>query len=61
MFPQNVARYYDEPPDQTAALDRAVCKNCGAEGEHKTSACPIQIVNTCCFFIVLCLIFLCSA
>ncbi|KAF8812458.1 hypothetical protein BYT27DRAFT_7182901 [Phlegmacium glaucopus] len=44
---RNVQRYYDEPPDQTAALDRTVCKNCGAEGEHKTSACPVQICLTC--------------
>ena len=48
-FPQNVPRYYDGPPDQTAALDRTVCKHCGAEGEHKTSACTIQIVNSFCF------------
>ena len=45
MFPQNVPRYYDQLPDQTAALDRTVCKNCGAEGEHKTSACQVQIVS----------------
>lgn len=45
-FPQNVQRYYDEPPDERAALDRTVCKNCGAEGEHKTSACTVKIVSS---------------
>ncbi|KAF8165372.1 hypothetical protein B0H34DRAFT_235944 [Crassisporium funariophilum] len=44
---RDTLRYYDEPPSKVAALDRTVCKNCGAEGEHKTSACPNQICLTC--------------
>jgi len=39
-------RYYDEPQDEAAVISRTVCKNCGAEGQHKTSACPVQIVRS---------------
>ncbi|PPQ73548.1 hypothetical protein CVT26_010358 [Gymnopilus dilepis] len=40
-------RYYDDAPDENVTTRRTVCKNCGAEGEHKTSACPVQICLTC--------------
>jgi hypothetical protein len=36
-------RYFDEV-DQDNKPTRFVCKNCGAEGEHKTIDCPVQIV-----------------
>ncbi|CAA7259740.1 unnamed protein product [Cyclocybe aegerita] len=44
---QTTIRYYNDPPSEAKTLDRTVCKNCGAEGEHKTSACPVQICLTC--------------
>ncbi|KAF8913876.1 hypothetical protein CPB84DRAFT_1840661 [Gymnopilus junonius] len=40
-------RYYDDFSSDTAIINRTVCKNCGAEGQHKTSACPVQICLTC--------------
>ncbi|KJA24656.1 hypothetical protein HYPSUDRAFT_482111 [Hypholoma sublateritium FD-334 SS-4] len=44
---KHMLRYYDEPKDESVVLNRTVCKNCGAEGDHKTSACTIQICLTC--------------
>ncbi|PPQ63869.1 hypothetical protein CVT24_009495 [Panaeolus cyanescens] len=44
---KGITRYFETPPDASATLTRTVCKNCGAEGEHKTSACPVQICLTC--------------
>ncbi|KAF8974755.1 hypothetical protein BDZ97DRAFT_1775256 [Flammula alnicola] len=44
---KHILRYYDDIPSESAVLNRTVCKNCGAEGEHKTSACPVQICLTC--------------
>ncbi|KAF9009090.1 hypothetical protein BDQ17DRAFT_1275502 [Cyathus striatus] len=40
-------RYFEEKPTEESKLNRTVCKNCGAEGEHKTSACPVLICLTC--------------
>lgn len=42
---KHIHRYYDEPLDETAILGRTVCKNCGEEGQHKTSACTVLIVS----------------
>ncbi|KDR83768.1 hypothetical protein GALMADRAFT_671498 [Galerina marginata CBS 339.88] len=44
---KHTMRYYEDLPTETTTLSRTVCKNCGAEGEHKTSACPVQICLTC--------------
>ncbi|GLB33786.1 putative zinc finger protein [Lyophyllum shimeji] len=44
---KNVLRYYDEPVMESTKPSRTVCKNCGAEGEHKTAACPVLICLTC--------------
>lgn len=30
---------------QAAKPTKTVCKNCGAEGEHKTHECPVLIVS----------------
>ncbi|TFK43553.1 hypothetical protein BDQ12DRAFT_731560 [Crucibulum laeve] len=46
-FVLEVTRYFDEPPDEAKKMNRTVCKNCGAEGEHKTSECPVLICLTC--------------
>lgn len=44
-----VIRYFDDPAEtaetKTAKATRIVCKNCGAEGEHKTWECPVIIVS----------------
>ncbi|KAH9482625.1 hypothetical protein JR316_0004725 [Psilocybe cubensis] len=44
---KHTLRYFDDTPNEAIALNRTVCKNCGAEGEHKTSACPVMICLTC--------------
>lgn len=44
---RTLVRYYESPPTPASVLTRSVCKNCGAEGEHKTSACPVLICLTC--------------
>ncbi|KAF9058237.1 hypothetical protein BJ165DRAFT_1398354 [Panaeolus papilionaceus] len=46
---QGITRYFDDPADLNAAAQsrRTVCKNCGAEGEHKTAACPVRICLMC--------------
>lgn len=49
---QHITRYYDEAPNEAAAISRTVCKNCGAEGDHKTSACTVMIVSACAFALV---------
>ncbi|KAL6307200.1 hypothetical protein BKA93DRAFT_728235 [Sparassis latifolia] len=38
-------RYFDQPEDEekVAKPTKIVCKNCGAEGEHKTYQCPVLI------------------
>ena len=45
-----VVRYFDDPAEvaelKAAKATRTVCKNCGAEGEHKTWECPVIIVST---------------
>lgn len=38
-------RYFDEHADDTKP-SKFVCKNCGAEGQHKTYECPVQIVRS---------------
>jgi ribosomal protein L40E len=41
-----MVRYFEAPAeDQKQA--RFVCKRCGAESEHRTNECPIQICLTC--------------
>ncbi|KAG2369823.1 hypothetical protein BDR07DRAFT_318627 [Suillus spraguei] len=42
-------RYFDTEAEEDAQTkpSRFVCKNCGAEGEHKTYECPIQVCLTC--------------
>ena len=37
---QDIPRYFDDQAKQ----NKSVCKNCGAEGEHKTFACPVVVV-----------------
>lgn len=44
-FVQGAVRYFDEHADDTKP-SKFVCKNCGAEGQHKTYECPVQIVRT---------------
>lgn len=41
---QGLVRYFDEVTEETKPT-RFVCKNCGAEGDHKTSECRVQIVR----------------
>jgi hypothetical protein len=39
-------RYFEDPIDESPnKANRVVCKNCGAEGEHRTAACPVLIVR----------------
>ncbi|KAF7789446.1 hypothetical protein EIP86_000391 [Pleurotus ostreatoroseus] len=42
-----LVRYFDDPAElaatKAAKATRIVCKNCGAEGEHKTYECPVVI------------------
>ena len=38
-------RYFEEPEDESSKLRRTVCKNCGAEGDHKTADCRVLIVS----------------
>ncbi|KXN90248.1 Protein air1 [Leucoagaricus sp. SymC.cos] len=40
-------RYFEEPEDESLKLKRTVCKNCGAEGDHKTADCRVLICLTC--------------
>ncbi|KAF9451703.1 hypothetical protein P691DRAFT_662602 [Macrolepiota fuliginosa MF-IS2] len=40
-------RYFEEPEDESTKLKRTVCKNCGAEGDHKTAECRVLICLTC--------------
>ncbi|KAG2754740.1 hypothetical protein P692DRAFT_201739981 [Suillus brevipes Sb2] len=44
-----LVRYFDTEAEEAAHAkpSRFVCKNCGAEGEHKTYECPIQVCLTC--------------
>ena len=42
---QNTLRYYDEVPTEEKAIERAICKKCGAQGQHKTAGCPVMIVS----------------
>jgi protein AIR1/2 len=41
---QDTPRYFEDQSKEEAKHNKVVCKNCGAEGEHKTSACPIIVV-----------------
>lgn len=36
-------RYFDEHKDEKPAT--FVCKNCRAQGQHRTFECPVQIVS----------------
>lgn len=38
-------RYFDEVNEMKPKPVRMVCKHCGAEGDHKTSQCTVQIVS----------------
>jgi protein AIR1/2 len=38
-----LVRYFEEESEETKPT-RIVCKKCGAENEHKTSECTVQIV-----------------
>ncbi|KAG6884709.1 hypothetical protein C0993_008777 [Termitomyces sp. T159_Od127] len=40
---KNIVRYFEEPILKSPKPKRAVCKNCGAEGEHTTATCPVLI------------------
>ncbi|KAI0320212.1 hypothetical protein OF83DRAFT_628622 [Amylostereum chailletii] len=40
-------RYFDDQTEDAKKQARFVCKNCGAENEHKTFECPVQICLTC--------------
>ncbi|OCH94536.1 hypothetical protein OBBRIDRAFT_823464 [Obba rivulosa] len=48
-----MVRYFDPATEEDAEAkakakaSRVVCKNCGAEGEHKTWECPVLICLTC--------------
>ncbi|KAH7929488.1 hypothetical protein BV22DRAFT_1056977 [Leucogyrophana mollusca] len=44
-----LVRYFEAEAEEAAQAKptRFVCKNCGAEGEHKTYECPVQICLTC--------------
>ncbi|KAF4619285.1 hypothetical protein D9613_005100 [Agrocybe pediades] len=44
---KHTQRYFHEPTDEPAPPTWTVCKNCGAEAQHKTSACPVQVCLTC--------------
>lgn len=47
---------YFEPEAEEAAQPkptRFVCKNCGAEGDHKTYECPVQVVSSLASFCVM--------
>ncbi|KDQ64478.1 hypothetical protein JAAARDRAFT_64329 [Jaapia argillacea MUCL 33604] len=39
-------RYFEDQAEE-AKQTKVVCKHCGAEGEHKTKECPVQICLTC--------------
>ena len=41
---QDTPRYFEDQSKEEAKHSKVVCKNCGAEGEHKTSACPVIVV-----------------
>lgn len=41
---QDTPRYFEDQSKEEAKHNKVVCKNCGAEGEHKTSACPVIVV-----------------
>jgi protein AIR1/2 len=36
-------RYFDDPEENVKA-PKVICKRCGAEGEHRTSDCPVETV-----------------
>ncbi|KAG1754016.1 uncharacterized protein EDB91DRAFT_1101181 [Suillus paluster] len=44
-----LVRYFEAEAEEAAHAkpSRSVCKNCGAEGEHKTYQCPVQVCLTC--------------
>ena len=43
---QTFSRYYEEPKDLVNSLAHVVCGHCGAEGDHKSSACPVLVVSS---------------
>ncbi|KAF5363675.1 hypothetical protein D9756_000646 [Leucocoprinus leucothites] len=47
-------RYFEEPEDESSKLKRTVCKNCGAEGDHKTADCRVLIVSNMSSLLPLC-------
>lgn len=44
---KNFTRYFDDEPGENPKTTKVVCRSCGAEGEHKTIACPVRICLTC--------------
>ncbi|KAF8627200.1 hypothetical protein AX15_004517 [Amanita polypyramis BW_CC] len=44
---KDIPRYFEDQSKGENKPGRLVCKNCGAEGEHKTIACPVIICLTC--------------
>ncbi|RDB22705.1 Protein air1 [Hypsizygus marmoreus] len=45
---KDIHRYFEDTVEESNKKpNRTVCKNCGAEGEHKTAACPVLICLTC--------------
>jgi predicted RNA-binding Zn-ribbon protein involved in translation (DUF1610 family) len=39
-----MVRYFEAPAEDQKQT-RFVCKRCGAESEHRTNECPVQIVR----------------
>ncbi|KAG5727492.1 hypothetical protein E4T56_gene11992 [Termitomyces sp. T112] len=44
---KNIVRYFEDPLPESSKPNRTVCKNCGAEGKHTTTSCPVMICLTC--------------
>ncbi|KIK99996.1 hypothetical protein PAXRUDRAFT_381108 [Paxillus rubicundulus Ve08.2h10] len=46
---QGLVRYFAAPGEESGQSKPSIfkCKNCGAEGNHKTYECPVQICLTC--------------
>ncbi|KAK2466194.1 hypothetical protein APHAL10511_001836 [Amanita phalloides] len=44
---KDVPRYFEDQNRDEIKHSRLVCKHCGAEGDHKTSACTVIICLTC--------------
>ncbi|KAL5530299.1 hypothetical protein ACEPAF_6556 [Sanghuangporus sanghuang] len=40
-------RYYEEPKDESERKAHLVCGQCGAEGDHKQTDCPVVVCLTC--------------